>query len=154
MTPPNGQPLPSNGEGFWSEQKLMMKDYVLMLAHFEDGETKDIAKQGSVTLWPGVTLLAEIINTDPALIDPEVPEYADRRADASYIYALTAVSDDGTTIEGLQIDDENGSLLASDEYGSIFPIGTSAPDYMIQSFFARYRLNSPKGDNSELTTNT
>jgi hypothetical protein len=135
-------------EANWSKPKRLLKTLVQSLAFFEGGNTPDVVRQGAEELWPGVLIVAEVLNCDPIYLDQEA--YPDRISYGDYpVYALTIYNDKGEEVESVQIDGISGDVVSSDDTGTpYFGPGQETPDFMIESFIVRYHLND-KGQAEE-----
>jgi hypothetical protein len=116
-----------------TKPRQQLKDYVDELASIEGGESRDVIRSGRRELWPGKVMVAEVLNIDPVL--PTVPD------ESSILYALTVYDEHGKEVESLAITPSDGRVDAAVEESDLFTTATEgAPDFMIQSFFARYFL--------------
>jgi hypothetical protein len=129
----------------WTPSQRELFDYVDGLALMPGGKTEDVVRVGAEILWPGKTLIGEVINISPHLIAGILAKrgydfYVNFPEDLPFLYGLTVVDDEGEEVESLTLDGADGSVTATIEQTDIFD-GKNAPDYMIKSFFARWHLN-------------
>ena len=139
--PTNKEPVPTSPE--LSAPRKQLIEYVKALAVFEGGETPDILFSGAVHLDDeGRILCAEVICRDIRLLhdarfDPRLILDLD-----DLLYALTVRDALNNEIEHISIvPSENHVDTAFDGAEPFGEDSKGAPDYMIQSFFARYWLD-------------
>jgi hypothetical protein len=135
----------AESNGSFSRAKLRLKNYVDGLALLESGSTPDVIRTGSLELWPGCIMVAEVLNPNPAF-HPDIKQliaegWVPIEEDIEPIYALTVYDSDGNERESLAINAWSGHVIACAEESVLFEPGKDAPDYMIESFFRRYWLD-------------
>ena len=128
----------SNGEyANFSEPKRKLINYVDSLALFEGGSTRDVIRHGSLELWDGMVLKAEVV-----MLLPFPGEEADETATEEMIYGLSVIDIAGEEVESVAIFTDNGYIDTSFHVYELFQDDKGAPDYMIESFFARYGIET------------
>lgn len=122
-----------------SPAKRQLVDYVEGLALFENGDTRDVIRMGSMELWPGKILVAEILDLDPGYLSPNY--VSDHCEPTERLYALNVRDICGDEIEAIDVNTTSGVIGYSFEDAEPFcGLPEGAPDFMIAAFFARYWL--------------
>jgi hypothetical protein len=138
-----------------SQQRLI--DLVKLLATSEAHDSPDIIKSGKIQLWPGVELVALILDINlnymPPILNPDaplmppgqtVPDLYQSDPGLNIIYALEARDEPtGRVLESVDVDQESFKThLDFDDAEPYMDNPDGAPDYAIDSFFDRYWLHN------------